>query len=102
MYNREMLESMGEIYKDLLKILNKTGNDPYSNTSDIFPFKCFMMVLKKATPLGIPKQLDKEIAALMDTISPEDVHKLMNDPLPVDLRMSWYRGVMGLKTAKDK
>ena len=66
LYKAETLEKMGEIYHKLLCIRNKaTGNDPYTRTSDIFPFKHLVMVLPSAMRIGIPEKLNREIADMM-------------------------------------
>ena len=59
MYTRENMEKMGEIYHSLLYVMNKQGHDPYSGTSDIFPFKCFAMILPRAKQIGIPAALER-------------------------------------------
>ena len=75
MYTRENMEKMGEIYHSLLYVMNKQGHDPYSGTSDIFPFKCFAMILPRA----------------LESVDVDDM-KNMNEPCPMELRMNWWKG----------
>lgn len=100
LYKAETLEKMGEIYHKLLWIRNKaTGNDPYTRTSDIFPFKCFVMVLPSAMSIGIPERLNREITDMMEGIDVDDVEKLMVTPVPLELRIHWYKGFQRIYAA---
>ena len=91
MYTRENMEKMGEIYHSLLYVMNKQGHDPYSGTSDIFPFKCFALILPRAKQIGIPAALERKIGAALESVDVDDM-KNMNEPCPMELRMNWWKG----------
>lgn len=100
LYNAQMLEQMGEVYHKLLWIKDKkNGRDPYVQISDIFPYKCFVMVLPTVVSIGIPEHLNAEIAELMNKIDVADSEKLMDTPVPLELRMCWHKGFSKIYTA---
>lgn len=90
-FEKNEMIKLGQIYRNLLYILNDQGKDPYPN-SDIFPFRCFIMVMQKAMHIGIPKRLGKEIAKFMDHITPEGLAEAMNSQVPPEMKMHWFYG----------
>lgn len=95
MYNKEMLYKLGQIYTSLLHVLNEAGKDPYP-TSSIVPLKCFMMVHLKASYVGIPRWLEKEIGEFMDTLD-VDIMDELETPVPMNLRGAWEIGCFHYK-----
>ena len=93
LYTPEMLFKLGQIYQQLLYVLNDRGHNMYPN-ANIVPFQCFMMVFTQAMRLGIPKKLDNEIGKFMNDIDANDVDELMNTPAPMNMRTSWVQGTM--------
>lgn len=94
LYTTEMVELMGEVYKGILRVMNPEGHDPYWTISDRRPMKCIVMLLPRATTLGIPKELDEKIAKLMNMISLEDMSTLMNAPMPMEFALAFNKGMM--------
>lgn len=90
-YTKEMIFKMGQIYKSLLYVLNDAGKDPYPQ-SDIFPLKYLTMIMLQASRIGIPKRLDKEIGKFMDTLDPDAMERLIDEPTPLALRAAWIGG----------
>ena len=96
-YTKELLEKIGNVYKRLLYVLNDNSKDPYGQLVAIRPFYYLTLVILRATPLGIPKGLSKDIADLMDMISPDDVDYLMETPVPMEMRQYFVTAYMGYK-----
>lgn len=94
MYTPKMIEKMGEVYQKILCVMNKEGKDPYWQSSDRYPFKCIAMVLPRAIACGIPEDLNREIAELMDLIDVEDVPEMMEKPIPMELTLYFNKGKM--------
>lgn len=95
LYTQENLYLMGEAYHLLLLDLKKstdTIQDPYSQISDIYPFKCITMILPRVTSIGMSKITNVKVAQLMELIDPDDVNALMITPTPKELRMNWWMG----------
>lgn len=97
MYTTEMVQMMGEVYRDLLKVMNKYGHDPYNAISDRYPFKCIVMILPRAKSLGIPEELNRRIATLMDKIDLDDVQDMMERPMPMEYILAWQKGMNNAK-----
>lgn len=95
MYTAENLLAMGKVYRGILNVLNGGKHDPYEQISQIFPMKCIVMTFPRAASMHIPEDLDHEIAELMDSITVEDMGEMMDNPVPMDLRMNWIKGYMG-------
>ena len=95
MYTAENLLAMGKVYRGILKVLNGGKRDPYEQISQILPMKCIVMTFPRAASMHIPEDLDREIAELMDGLTPEDMEQMMDKPVPMDLRMNWIKGYMG-------
>lgn len=93
LYTPEMLFKLGQIYQSLLYVLNKEGHNMYPN-ANIVPFQYFMPVFMQAMRLGIPKKLDNEIQKFLNDIDANDMDELMNEPVPMNMRMSWIQGTM--------
>ena len=87
-YDKKTAILIGGVYRDLQKFLNGGKHHIYQN-SEIFPIKYLTLLVKKATPLHIPEDLDKRISEVMDMISPDELDKLMNEPSPMEFR-TWY------------
>lgn len=94
MYTREIAEILGAVYKGILKVLNKKGNDPYWTISDRYPMKCFTMLYPRATTMGIPVELDEKIIRLMDMINVDDMEKMINAPMPSEYIIDFNKGMM--------
>ncbi len=87
-YNKETAILIGGVHRDLEKFLNGGKHDIYPS-SEIFPIKYLVLLIKKATPLHIPEELDKRISEVMAMIEPDEMEKLMSEPSPMEFR-SWY------------
>lgn len=95
MYTNEMTTLLGEVYYDLLVLLNNAKHDPFEQTSSVFPAKCLIMLLKKVRHMRpIPAETEEKISRLMAMIDPEDMDKLMNTPCPMEKRMCFEYGKM--------
>lgn len=90
-FEKDEMIKLGQIYRNLLYIINAQGRDPYPN-SDIFPYRCFIMVMQKAMHIGIPKRLDKEIAKFMDRLNPDELTEAMSAQVPPEMKMYWFYG----------
>ena len=91
--NNELMRELGECYKELLKIMNKSAHNPYPS-ADIFPTKYFTMLLPQAMRIGIPERLNERIGILMDFVDPEDWADSMSRPCPAESRMFFDLGMM--------
>lgn len=92
-YNNQTMYEMGYIYHGLINTLNKKGTGPYPNP-EIFPYKCIVLILPMVISLGIDKNLEARLAALMDMFEIDDNDKMLSTPSPIETRMAWYRGYM--------
>lgn len=93
-YSNENMKEMGKLYRELLFVLNKKGNDPYGNV-EIKPFYYLTLVIKQASAVGIPDTLNNKIKDFMDKLSPEDVEYLMTHPSPMEMRMAFVAAYSG-------
>jgi len=98
-YSENVLHELGYCYAWLLYVLTKNGTNPYY-ASDIFPIKYFIMVYKKAVSIGIPAELDKRIGQLLNTINTDQWGSLINAPVPMEKRSSFFLGIEQYK--KDR
>lgn len=93
MYTAEMVKLLGEVYYELLGVMNKKHHDPYWQISDRYPMKCLVMILPRAMSLGIPKELNEKIGKIMDMISStEEMNELMTKQMPMELVMAYEMG----------
>lgn len=92
MYTPEMMEKMGEIYQEMLYVLNKKGNDPYWQISDRYPLKCITMLIPRAISCGISQDLNLKISELMSSISLDDMPKLLEKSIPMELTLCFEKG----------
>ena len=95
-YSAEILRELGYCYNALLHILNKAGNNPYPN-AEIFPVKYFVMLLPRAMTIGIPSELNDRIALMMSFLDVNDWESSMNIPVPMEMRMYFFAGMMDYK-----
>lgn len=91
-YTVEMVELLGEVYYELLGVMNKDHHDPYGAISNKLPMKCLVMILPKAMTLGIPNELNEKIGKVMNMIDMEDMQKMMTSPMPREYFLAWERG----------
>lgn len=103
-YTTKNMYMMGNLYYNLLRIMNKNVKDPYSQTSDIFPFRSILMVLPRTISVGIPEDINNKVAELMDMFDPDDIEKLITTQTPLELRPCWHNGYFDayLKSIKAK
>ena len=85
---------LGKTYKELLKLLNGAKHDPYEGTSMIFPLRCIVQLYPRAIALGKSENLEENMRNLMDLIDPEEMHVLMNKPMPMEFRPWFDYGMM--------
>lgn len=85
---------LGETYKELLKLLNGAKHDPYEGTSMIFPLRCITMLYPRATALGKSEKLEENMRKLMDSVDPEEMHTLIDKPMPMEFRPWFDYGMM--------
>lgn len=88
-YNKEIAILIGDAYGDLLQVLNDGGHDMYEQSSDMFPLRCLMALVKRATPLGVPAETDAKIKKIMDMIEPDELPELVNKPMPMVYRTNF-------------
>lgn len=81
----EQLYKLAQIYTNLVHIVSPVGHDPFP-TSYMLPFKAFVMILPRAMSIGIPKKVNDAIGEFMDTLDADDVDKLMDTPVPLDMQ----------------
>ena len=89
MYTTENLEVMGSVYAQLTKL--KGFNDPYQGQCDMFPMRSITTMIKR-TMSHIPDTLNREIGELMDRMNANEIDELINKPVPMTLRMSFWTG----------
>ena len=89
MYTVENLEAMGSVYAQLTQL--KGFNDPYQGQCDMFPMRSIITMLKRAMS-HIPDTLNREIGVLMDRMNANEMEELINKPVPMELRMSFWKG----------
>ena len=82
MYTKEIVELIGEVYQETLKVLNGGEHDPYNWMSDRCPMKCLVMLYPRAVSIGIPEKLNKKMMELMDLITPEEMDELVKKQMP--------------------
>lgn len=87
------LQKLGKCYKKMLLIGNKKGHNPYPE-ANIFPIKYFTMLYTQIVRLGMPKNLEKEIRELLDSVDAEDFAKSMEIPIPADKQIYFVNGMM--------
>lgn len=88
-YDKETAILIGETYGELLQVLNDGKHDRFEGTSDVFPVKCMMELVKLATPIGIPAGTDAKIRKIMDMIEPDELTDFINKPMPMEYR-TWF------------
>lgn len=92
-YSKEILQEIGYCYRELLKILNDTGKNPYQ-VAETFPTKYFTMLYVQTAGRKIPEKLNERIAQLMDLVDPEDWAASMNIPCPMKYRQYFMMALM--------
>lgn len=96
-YTREIAERLGGAYQGILEVMSKKRkivHDPYPDSSYIFPMRCLMMLLPRAMSLGVPDELNDKIMVLMNSITLEDMDRLMRQPMPQEFVLNFERGKM--------
>ena len=89
MYTVENLEAMGSVYAQLTQL--KGFNDPYKGQCDMFPMRSITTMIKRTMPY-ISDELNQEIGELMNTLDVNEMEELINKPVPMTLRMSFWKG----------
>lgn len=89
MYTVENLETMGSVYAQLTQL--KGFNDPYQGQCDMFPMRSITTMIKRTMPY-ISDELNQEIGVLMDRMNANEMEELINKPVPMELRMSFWKG----------
>ena len=89
MYTVENLEAMGSVYAQLTQL--KGFNDPFQGQCDMFPMRSITTMIKRTMPY-ISDELNQEIGELMDTLDANEIDELINKPVPMTLRMSFWTG----------
>lgn len=89
MYTVENLETMGSVYAQLTQL--KGFNDPFQGQCDMFPMRSITTMIKRTMPY-ISDELNQEIGELMDTLDANEIDELINKPVPMTLRMSFWTG----------
>lgn len=92
-YTPQNMFRLGQIYHSLIELINADGHNPYPN-AEIFPIKYLIMILSRVDHRKIPRQLERAIGQIMDTISTDEMEQLINSnrPSPLECRGDWMLG----------